>query len=171
MGDNLRTLDFMITFFGLHMKKNVCSSSWYRELFLKLQILYRKSGALHKDFNFIVKRTCYNLRTNDKLQGTMVLGWFNLCKHFAYLCHCFPIEYFFHVLLWKHFLRFYDDVCTILKSCWEVLHSMNHENEGKEKRVQGHKCPESIQTFRLLWKWVKVAVKESNLNSQNVKFK
>ena len=112
----------MITFFGLHMKKNVCSSSWFRELFLKLQI-YRKSGALHKDFNFIVKRTCYNLRTNDKLQGTMVLGWFNVNILLIYVnvSNWIFLSCTMYILLWKHFLRFYDDVCTILKSCWDTL--------------------------------------------------
>ena len=86
---------------------------------LKLQ-MYRKSGALHKDFNFIVKRTCYNLRTNDKLQGTMVLGWFNLCKHFAYLCHCFSIECMYYceniscafIMMYVLFLSHVEKFCT-----------------------------------------------------------
>ena len=139
------------------MKINVCSSSWFREIFLKLQ-MYRKSGAFQKDFNFIVRRTCYNLRTNDKLQGTMVLGWFNVNIFLIYVIvfqlnislmyYCENIFCVF-MMMYVLFLSHVEKFCTQ----WIT------RKKEKKKRVQGHKCPESIQTFRLLWKWVKVAVK------------
>ena len=62
---------------GYIRKKNLCSSSWFREILLGLQ-MYRKSDTLHKDYDFIVKRTCYDLRTEagqiTKYDGRFTVG-------------------------------------------------------------------------------------------------